>query len=216
ERSLVHTFPEFITYGDLISLWNIYLDKRNLKTQGILMKSDRRKIRLLDSEIHALHISLWTQAVTFVESYLYYIFYNIKKSNYRLNSSKAQGFINATLPDDNQIIDSLILSEFHSQETTEFSSNIKKLHKEYRKINNIRNRFIHASAFDENSQSHLLPLISNNSDELINALEICSRLILEIEKILPAELQILFWWDSIQHPNFKEYKKGNFIIRTDI
>lgn len=216
ERSIVHTFPDFITYADLISLWNIYIDKRELLHQQKGLQSDRILIRVIDSEIHALHISLWTQAVTVVESYLYYIFYNIKMSNYPLNSTKAQGFINVAKPDDNQILDSLILPEFSSQENEGNISIIKQLHQQYKSINNIRNRFIHASAFDDNKQSHLLPLVTSNSSKLLNALELCTDLVLEIEKILPTNLKILFWWDSMQHPNYKKYIKGNYINRTDI
>lgn len=216
EKSLVHTFPEFITYADLISLWNIYLEKNDLSVREAALQTNRINIRIIDSEIHALHISLWTQAVTFVESYLYYIFYNIRKGNYSLSSTKAQGFIRSTKPDDNQIFESLILPEFKNDDNQVQISKIISLHGKYKSINNTRNRFIHASAFYDSNQPHLLPLISSGSHELLDTLETCTGLVIEIEKILPSALKILFWWDSVQHPIFNEYKKGNFIKRTDI
>ncbi|WP_455931311.1 hypothetical protein [Priestia aryabhattai] len=212
ERGIIPTFPDFLTYAHLISLWNIYVDKQIAYKE----EQHRLKERTLDSELHALHTVLWTQAVTFTESYLYYIFYNINKGDYSLKSEKAKGYIKANKPDDNQIIVSLIIPEFKSKGNEELVSNIKKLHKEYEAINNIRNRYIHASAFDDNQRSHLLPLISNRSEQLIKALEVCTNLVKAIENLLPSELKILFWWDAMDHPVYKDYEKGNFIKRTDI
>lgn len=79
--------------------------------------------------------------MTFTESYLYYIFYNINKGAYSLKFQKAKGYIKANKPDDNQ-------------------------------------------------QSHLLPLISNRSEQLINALEVCTNLVKAIDNLLPSELKI--------------------------
>jgi hypothetical protein len=216
EMGLAQTFPEFLTYAHLVSLWNIYVDKNMTLKEEMIHQRDNIKIRTVHSEIHALHTSLWVQAVTFVESYLYYVFFNVNKGDYTLNSEKARNFIKVSKPDDNQIINSLIISEFSNGDNRNHIAKIKRLHKQYKNINDVRNRFIHASAFEDNENSHLLPLISSNSSELIKALELCIELVLEIENVLPSDLKILFWWDRVDHPNYKDYIKGNFIKREDI
>jgi hypothetical protein len=217
EKGLIHTFPEFITYGHLTSLWNMYVDKKKeIEKQYKQQSIDRLAVRTLSSEQHALHFSLWIQAVTFAESYLYYIFYNVQKSNYPLKSEAAKKFINTERPEDDHIIKSLILPEFSSEENKDQIRIIKKLHTEYSKINKVRNRLIHASAFVDSEHAHLLPLISSTQDELINALEVSRNLVLEIEKILPENLIILHWWVAMKHPDFKNFEKGSFVTRTDI
>lgn len=216
ENGLIPTFPDFITYADLISLWNIFLDKRLEFVNKKAFNQDLRELRQINSELHALFISSYIQGVTFVESYLYYVFYNIQKSKYPLNSEKAKGFINSTQPDDNQIINKLIISEFGNEHNKNQIADIKTLHKKYDSINKNRNRFIHASAFEENNISHLLPLINSKYGDLPNVLETCTNLVLEIEKLLPLDIKILFWWDSVDHPSYANEKKGNFVKRTDI
>lgn len=216
KAGFVPSFPDFITYADLVSLWNMFLDKRVALIKEQAFNNYPKKARLLNSELHALHISSWIQGVTFVESYLYYVFYNIQKGNYPLKSKKAQGYIKSTLPDDNQIIDKLLISEFSTDQNKDNIAHIKSLHKEYKDINNTRNRFIHASAFEENNRSHLLPLIDSKYEDLPHVLETCTKLVLEIEKLLPLDLKILFWWDAVDHPIYKDFEKGNFVKRTDI
>jgi hypothetical protein len=51
---------------------------------------------------------------------------------------------------------------------------------------------------------------------LFKALKICTDLVIEIEKTLPSDLKISFWWNSLEHLNYEENKRGNFIKRTDI
>ncbi|WP_018395838.1 hypothetical protein [Bacillus sp. 37MA] len=233
KAGLVPSFPDFITYADLVSLWNMFLDKREAlineqvfnkvfldKREALIneqvFNKDPKKVRLLNSELHALYISSWIQGVTFVESYLYYVFYNIQKGKYPLKSEKAQGYIKSTLPDDNQIIDKLIISEFSTEQNKDDIAHIKSLHKKYIDINKTRNRFIHASAFEENNSSHLLPLIDSKYGDLPTVLETCTNLVLEIEKLLPSDLKILFWWEAVDHPIYKDFEKGNFVKRTDI
>ncbi|KAB2329432.1 hypothetical protein [Bacillus mesophilum] len=219
KQGLVPSFPDFLTYANLVSLWNMFLDKQEeLKIEQIeqVFNKDMKKLRLLNSELQALFISSWIQGVTFVESYIYYVFYNIQKGEYPLKTEKAKGFIKSQLPDDNQIIDKLIIPEFKTEHNKSDIANIKKLHKSYKTLNQTRNRLIHASAFEESDSSHLLPLINSNYNDLPSVLETCTDLVLAIEKVLPSDLKMLFWWDAMDHPIYKDLEKGNFVKRDDI
>lgn len=128
EKGLVHTFPEFIVYGNLTSLWNMYLDKANEVVRQAALPVNRKEKRRLENELQALQFSLWIQAVTFTESYLYYVFYNVQKSNYPLSSNKAKDFINKEKPEDDQIVKQLILTEFNNEDNKEQIKVIKELH----------------------------------------------------------------------------------------
>lgn len=227
EKGLIHTFPEFITYAHLVSLWNIFLEKRSklieyreqhqkILAQDIIYDVDiRLEIRAIESQMQALINSLIVQGITFIESYLYYIYYNVKSGNYKLKSDKAKKFIKVSdQPNDEDIFTDLIKPEYLNEVVAE--SKILMLYTNFKEINKIRNRLIHASAFSSNKKSHLIPLISIGTEELIYTLELCTSFLLEIENVLPEELKILFWWNSMEHPNFNEYKPGNYIKRTDI
>lgn len=181
KTGLIPTFPEFITYADLVSLWNMFLDKKKSLNVELLKNNDNLKIRTINTEVHALFISAWIQGITFTESYLYYIFYNIQKGNYNIQSDKAKGYIKANMPDDNQIIDNIILSEFSNEENKNNVKHIKTLHKQYKEFNTTRNKFIHASAFEENQRSNLFPLINSKYKELHGTLETCTNLVLETD-----------------------------------
>ena len=50
----------------------------------------------------------------------------------------------------------------------------------------------------------------------MNALEVSRNLVVEVEKILPNKLKILYWWGAMEHPKFKEFERVTFITRTDI
>ncbi|MGG3470777.1 hypothetical protein ABES02_25270 [Neobacillus pocheonensis] len=228
EKGLVHTFPEFITYAYLVSIWNIYLqkrkclieareDQRHILSQDIVFPSDIRiKVRTIESEMQALINSLSVQCITFTESYLYYVYYNVKEGNFKLQSDIAKKFIKKSeQPNDEDIIDNLIKPEFLQALETE-EEKLLNLYAGFKKINRKRNRLIHASAFENEKKSHLIPLISMGSEELVDTLDLCVQFVLEVEKILPQSLKLLFWWGTMKHPNFKEYEEGNYVTRRDI
>lgn len=74
----------------------------------------------------------------------------------------------------------------------------------------MRNRLIHASAFGtETNTSELLPLITITNEHLTETLDTCKRMVEIIEDALPDELKIFIWWNTVTHPDFKNYKKGD-------
>lgn len=211
---MVITVPEFFTYSDVINNWNIFRDKYmeyqfNITSDSdtpLLDKQNKIENRRLRYEIDTLMRTLMVSSVTFVESYLYYIFFNLKHSNYELKTDTARKFLSNQKVEDDEIIKRIILKEF----ITEPSRELQEILQKYKDINVIRNRLIHASAFEnESSTSELLPLLTITNVQLIDTLDTCKRMVEIIDDALPDELKILVWWDRITHPDFKNYKKGD-------
>lgn len=207
------TVPEFFTYADVINTWNILIDKLELyndalkKDLAIPLIERRNKIenRRLKYEIDTLSRTLWVASITFVESYLYFLFYNLKQGNYQATSDKAKSILQLQKVEDDEIIKRLIIPEFIKGTNVE----LNKLIKGFSSKNEVRNRFIHPSAFRNNSNTpELLPLLTINVEEVIDTLNICTKLVTTIDSNLPDEHKILIWWDRVTHPNYSEYKKG--------
>ncbi|MDM5309707.1 hypothetical protein [Peribacillus frigoritolerans] len=213
---MVLTVPEFISYADIVNTWNIFLERLNKYSEIIFDSSNTPLIekknsdenRSLKYEIDALARTLWISSVTFVESYLYYLFYNVKQANYTSTTDSVNRFLENQKVEDEEIIKRLILPEFIKAK----SNGIKNLIKKYSEVNNIRNRFIHPSAFASTTNtSELLPLITVTYDKVVEALNTCTSLVKTIDDLLPDEFKVLVWWDNVSHPNFTEYKKGSII-----
>ncbi|MDR7246320.1 hypothetical protein [Priestia megaterium] len=213
-NGMIITVPEFFTYSDLVNTWNMLVDKieeyRSVMNADndvpFIEKKNNIEIRQLRYEMDTLSRSLWISSVTFVESYLYYVFYNLKQINYQPNSQSGKSILTLQKVEDEEIIKRLIIPEFVSQKNKE----LDKLIKEYLVINKIRNRFIHTSAFKNTVEiSELLPLLTTTVKETVDALETCRKLVECVDSYLPKENKILIWWDRISHPNFKEFKKGS-------
>jgi len=211
---MIVTVPEFFTYSDIVNNWNIFVDKYLEYKSIVTSDSDaplieirnKRENRRLNYEIDTLMRTLIISSVTFVESYLYYIFFNIKNSNFELKTETAQNFIKYHKVEDDEIIKRLLLKEFITKPSTE----LKRISVKYKEINSVRNRLIHASAFESVTKtSELLPLLTISTVQLIDTLDTCKRLVEIIDNALPDDLKILVWWDSVTHPNFKKYGKGD-------
>ncbi|MEZ7172974.1 hypothetical protein [Sporosarcina sp. OR05] len=216
-RGITPTYPDLLTYGDLINLWGMYLDKiKQEKDYSNKFNEPYNRIhKQLNYDLLTLRKYLNISAITFVEAYLYHVFYDVKKSNYSLETESVRRFMENMKVEDEQVIKQLIIPEFcHDNE--ENTKEISRLFEEYDDLNKKRNRFIHASAFDQNGESHLLPLLNIGHEEIIQALNICTDLVRAVENILPSELKILFWWGTITHPDYTNEEKGNFIIRKGV
>ena len=211
EKGIIPTFPDFIAYADLISLWNMYLEKKE-ELVTIKRFEDNLLYRKKHSEINSLVHTLFVQSITFAESYFYYLFYNLKyQENYNYKNSGTKKFLESEQPQDTEIIERIIFKEFGKKQGD------TNLYKEYKKINSIRNRIIHVSAFSENNISHMMPLINLNTEVLESSLENIIKFIKGIEDRLPENLKVMHWWDILpQHPDFKKQEPGNFISRIDI
>lgn len=209
---MVLTVPEFFTYADIINSWNMLLDKIEIYDSYINEMDDTPLIerrndvqsRRIKYEIDTLMRLIWISSVTFVESYLYYLFYNIKHSDFELKESSKK-FLENQKVEDEEILKRLIIPEFIGRETKE----IKDLIKNYRKINSMRNRLIHPSAFPGNEVSELSALLTVDSEKLVDVLESCTKIVKYVDENLPEHLKILHWWDRITHPDFKNYEKGD-------
>lgn len=212
-RGITPTYPELLTYGDLINLWGIYLDK--IKQLDDYMDSYTQQYKQINYDLQTLSKHLNISAITFVESYLYHIFYDVKESNYLVRNDSIKRFLTNIKVEDEQIIKQLIIPEF-CYNNTEKTEEINRLFKIYEDLNKKRNRFIHVSAFEQNGKSHLLPLLDIDHQEIIRTLEVCTDLVIAIESILPSDFKLLFWWEIITHPDYKNEKKGNYILREGI
>ncbi|OCS90833.1 hypothetical protein [Caryophanon latum] len=201
--NLIRTFPEFFNYQDLINLWNDYIKKYDkiceLQKYNLSIR-DNPEYRRLDYSYKGSERTLVILATNFVESYLYYYFYNIKASKlYPQNKlHKMKGYIQ-----DTQIIEDLLFVE-HPKIKENASISLQ-----YNKFNysiKIRDRFVHTSAFVEqtNKIAQLQPLLSLSTDETITILQNAIDFVYSIDNNLPENEKILFWWDSFETPDFNK------------
>ncbi|WP_102336364.1 hypothetical protein [Salimicrobium jeotgali] len=212
-RGFILTVPDFFTYSDIINNWNILLDKLNeLRSRSfdidtplieVLNHNDNRRLKY---QIDTLSRTLWVAGVTFTESYLYYLFFNLKQIKYEAETEAAEKMLKNQKVEDEEIIKQIIVPEFIQED-----HNLNRLLKEYKRINDIRNRFIHPSAFPTEESSELLPLITITVEEMAEALDTCVSLAKLIDSYLPDEYKVLIWWDRIKHPKFNEYAKGDMV-----
>ncbi|MFJ7405867.1 MULTISPECIES: hypothetical protein [unclassified Lysinibacillus] len=202
---LVLTFPEFFNYQDLINLWNDYIEKYTkifeLKKSGVALKTNP-EYRRLDYSIKGSERTLVILATNFVESYLYYYFYNIKSSKiYPQNKlHKMKGYIQ-----DTQIFEDLIFVEHPN-----IKDNVA-ISLQYKKFNDsikIRDRFVHTSAFVEqtNKIAQLQPLLNISTEETISILQNAIDFVYSIDNNLPENEKILFWWEQFETPDFSKHQ----------
>ncbi|MGG0248769.1 hypothetical protein ABEY24_10365 [Peribacillus frigoritolerans] len=212
-NGMILTVPEFFTYVDVVNSWNMLIDKLDEynfsmddNSIPLIERKNNPENRKLKYEIDTLSRTLCISAVTFTESYLYYLFYNLKQNVFQAKSDAGKSILKLQKVEDEEILQRLVLPEFFDNKDNELSRLIKK----YSNVNKIRNRFIHTSAFlGKSNSSELLPLITTSINDIVEYLEVCIGLARKIDGQLPEEFQILVWWDRITHPEFKDFKKGN-------
>ena len=213
---IVLTYPEHITYNDLINSWNLILERTNkhqLLGDNVENHNQRKQ---LEYEIFSLQRYSYTSCVTFFESYLFYLFYNLKSENVFKEDETIQKMYKRTYTkvNDTDILDDIIEPKFITDSCKE---KYKELLEEYKKLNDIRNSIIHTSAFetlaDQTSSMELFMPIDIDLDILKEAFELVINFSLFIESLLPEEFKILFWWDRFEEPDFNSRRK---IKRTSI
>jgi hypothetical protein len=98
-RGLIPTIPEFIAYGDVINLWNLLLEKHSIykeaeeeisSPENYLEFHKSSFIRKLKYTIITLNRSCVISAITFAESYLFYLFYNFKNEKVAIDKEKVR------------------------------------------------------------------------------------------------------------------------------
>ncbi|MFL0489348.1 hypothetical protein ACH0CQ_06780 [Bacillus sp. 179-I 2A5 NHS] len=204
-HELVLTSPEFFNYLDLINLWNDYINKHDrieqLLGENVADRSNR-ELRELDYSIKGSERTLIILATNFVESYLYYYFYNIKSSNsYPRNKlHKLKGFIQ-----DTQIVEDLI---FEEHESIKLNTAIQTAYAIFKESLQIRDRFVHTSAFVDSSNkiAQLQPLLNILTEDTIKYLQNAIDFVYLIDSNLPSNEQILYWWEQFETPDFSEKK----------
>ncbi|WEA41636.1 hypothetical protein [Lysinibacillus fusiformis] len=207
-HSIVVTIPEFFTYQDLINLWNDYINKFNqfkeLHEKGLAKKSNP-KFRELDYSIKGSERTLIILATNFVESYLYFYFYNIKSTKlYPTNKVvNFNGYVHDTM-----IIEDLIFSVHNSmKDNTDIQTSYLKL----KETIGVRDRFVHTSAFVDESKKmgQLQPLLSIDINQIVNHLQNAIDFVYLIDSNLPSNEKILFWWDQFETPDFSKHSYIN-------
>lgn len=197
-KGLIPTYPTAILFNDLKVHWNKYVDELNLLREGIKEIENQRELLEFEQKeatrerrytISCLMRTLVFTAVTFVESYLYDLYYNIKQTDIP-NKELIKGPLNIKKINDVQIIEKILFVLFPYLKQL-----IEHLFIKYRDVILIeRDRYVHASSFAENNVSKMLNLITLNDDKVTEYLETCVQLVLKIENSLPNDLKLLFWW----------------------
>jgi hypothetical protein len=219
EHGLTHTIPVFIILGDLKIHWNHYVEKMNflLKEQSKIISEKQRlefeqreDIREIRHTISGLFRTMIFTAVTFVESYLHDLFFNIKHMEIP-DKEKISGTLEATKITDKEIIERVIYVLF-----PDIKKDIDNLFRQYVKVVNERDRYVHASAFkdESNNKSKLQYLLKYDNFEVSKALAICVDFVKTLESKLPSELQFLYWWDRFEEPDFTQLKKISLINKN--
>ena len=150
----------------------------------------------------ATYRTLIILSVSFVEAYLYNLFYCIKQVDFS-EKSQVEDVLGYKKIEDKQIIKQVIYVLF-----PEIQERVDNYFEKYKETTKYRDRYIHASAFMDQSDntSELEPLLKFDLNILITSLQNSIDFVKVIDSQLPSNLQILFWWydDEI---NFHEFKK---------
>ncbi|MCY7449237.1 hypothetical protein [Bacillus altitudinis] len=199
---ITFTIPEFFNYADVINIWNEFISVYF----KLLAENDDKETRKLQFRLSTSSRQLVIASITFLESYLYYYFYNLKNDNTLAVSHSVKKVIEQDeYLQDKQIIKQII---FKLHQHIKNDEAVKQLFKKIKENIKLRDRFIHNSAFIDktNQLSQLEPLMALETDEIIDIAQSCIDFILRVEELLPEEEKILFWWDAFETPDFKKKK----------
>lgn len=214
-EGLIPTQPEFIAYTDMINLWNLSMEQMNMIDECHNKASKGRFVEQYDktfelrSNMSTLLRNCVVSAITFAESYLYFLFYDFKYLRLFYDNPKVKALYDKEEREhiqDTEILNNLIFEVFPKFKS---DNKINKLHKEYRKINNTRNGIIHISASRANNiqQSKLQPVLNLRLPIIKEYLSTITNFVFSIDDRLPLEYQILFWRDRFEYPDFKKEEK---------
>lgn len=192
----VHTFPEFFAYQDLINLWNVTIEKHRetqIKEFDWNIPSTRE---LRYSYFSSLRTTL-ILGVHFFETYLFYLYYNLKSLNNFPNNRLIQR-TDVRRVNDKQIIEDLLFIEFPLLVPL-----LSPLYLKYKETLNYRDAFVHMSAFteDHSAISRMQRLINIDIEFVVDGLDNIINLIELIETNID-DSGILFWWEFFEKPVF--------------
>ncbi|OQW91454.1 MAG: hypothetical protein BWK78_04590 [Thiotrichaceae bacterium IS1] len=212
---LIPTFPETIVFHDLKILWNEHLmelEKCRVQSSNINtipdyvdhVKDEENRAR--DYKLITLRRLLIVSGVTFVEAYLYDLFYCIKNSPQYSVDQKIRTVLEIKKISDKEIVERLLFVLFDQikiKVQDEYNLYIKK-------CINRRDRYIHVSSFTDGSTnlSNLEPLLRLSKEDLVSGLQVSVDLVHKIDDLLPDDLKLLpLWgWGGGERVNFREFK----------
>lgn len=194
----IHTFPEFFAYQDVINLWNESLAKYNELQNSLQVKNNinDRDVRTINYSYSSLLRTTLTAGVHYFETYLYYIYYNLK-SKMKYSRNKVINRSDVRKINDKEIIIGLLYKEIENLESLT-SKNWAK----YIETLEYRDAFVHMSAFEEKGVSRMQYLVSFNKEKLISFLVNIFEFIEIIENSLGQD-KILFWKYMFEKPDFE-------------
>lgn len=207
-QGIVLTMPDMLSYIDLINCYNLFIEtKNNIKSISY------ENFNSIDSR--TLMYSFETQkkmclisCVSFVEAFLHYLFYNYKYSSPYKDDPTLRSLY---MKPERLINDKDILSEIVEPKLIGNSPNvlINSLIKKYKNSLEIRDSIIHTTAIENAANNTAyIELQFNLSDDLIKESIINSiNLVIEIDKLLPSDIKLLFWMDSLIKPDFNKNEK---------
>jgi hypothetical protein len=191
----IHTFPEYFAYQDMINLWNLTINKYEI------VKDEKEILNTtLRSDLYTYNSLLRTTLIVgvhFFETYLYYLYYNIKESH-TFPKNKL-----CNRKDIRKINDKNILEELLFKEYKDIKGKTDKNYNVYLETLEYRDAFVHMSAFFDMGISRMQYLVDIDIDYLSKFL---SNIITFID-ILEEELgdkKILFWKNLFEWPDFNE------------
>lgn len=212
---LIPTQPEFITYTDMINLWNLSMEQKSIIEDFHNKSTSYKRFGNVDSSfelrstMQTLLRNCVVAAITFAESYLYFLFYDFKKLRLFEDNPKIKALYDKDDREyiqDTEIMKNLIFTVFPNIKS---DKQLNKLYKDYSKINKTRNGIIHTSVSRDsgNQQPKLLTGIHISIPLVQEYLTTITNFVFSIDESLPIEHRILFWRDKFKDPDFMIGKK---------
>ncbi|AGK53175.1 hypothetical protein [Bacillus sp. 1NLA3E] len=220
QRGLIPTIPDLITYFDLINSWNWILERHKRYSQlaeeqndGLIARLDFLKNeegRKILYEIFSLQRICYTSCVTFVESYLFNLFYNFKSNQLFADEGEISDLykLHERNVNDTHVMEKIIFPKF-LQEDSQSNKRIKELYTEFLEVNKVRNAIIHTTSYEDksNQRSFMEMFFEVNLEKVEKAMNNSVEFVLLIDQLLPHEHKLLYWWDKFETPDFSKRKK---------
>lgn len=203
----VHTFPEFFAYQDMLNSWNDLVEKYKFINENTSIND--REVREVHHSYNSSLRTTMTLGVHFFETYLYYLYFNIK-SNGQYPGNKLIKRNDIRKINDKQILKDLVFKEF-----TGIGQTTATHYDKYLETLEYRDAFVHMSAFSENGLSRMQYLLNLHFSMVCESLQNIVDFIEIIEKSIGQE-QILFWKEKFDWPEFLKHEKISNLIKLKV
>ncbi|PID25171.1 hypothetical protein [Sporosarcina sp. P7] len=196
----IHTFPEYFAYQDMINIWNDTIEK-----YAVINDIDFNRQSEIREKHYSFNSSLRTSlilGVHFFETYLYYLYYNLKQTN-EFSDNRLIKRSDVRKINDKQIVETLLYNEFPDLELK-----INVNYQKYLETLEYRDALVHMSAFSEKGFSRMQYLLDINIDIVSKSLQNIVDMV-EIIDIQVEKYGILFWKGMFEWPIFNETHKNS-------